>query len=133
MDLGDVRLGNTVMLGAMADHLPFAPDILLEAILKRFRARKPQMVELNRQAFEAGRSADRRRAREKVGAGMTARIIDGVALSASVRGGLAERAAALKERGVTPCLAVLLVGEDPASAVYVRNKVAGCEKTGMRS
>ncbi len=64
---------------------------------------------------------------------MTARIIDGVALSASVRGGLAERAAALKERGVTPCLAVLLVGEDPASAVYVRNKVAGCEKTGMRS
>jgi methylenetetrahydrofolate dehydrogenase (NADP+)/methenyltetrahydrofolate cyclohydrolase len=64
---------------------------------------------------------------------MTARIIDGVALSASVRGGLAERAAALKERGVTPCLAVLLVGEDPASAVYVRNKVAGCEKAGMRS
>ena len=65
MDLGDVRLGNTVMLGAMADHLPFAPDILLEAILKRFRARKPQMVELNRQAFEAGRSADAAAAHEK--------------------------------------------------------------------
>jgi methylenetetrahydrofolate dehydrogenase (NADP+)/methenyltetrahydrofolate cyclohydrolase len=64
---------------------------------------------------------------------MTARIIDGNALSATVRGHLAERAATLKERGVTPCLAVILVGEDPASAVYVRNKVAGCEKAGIRS
>ncbi|MCK9285179.1 MAG: bifunctional methylenetetrahydrofolate dehydrogenase/methenyltetrahydrofolate cyclohydrolase FolD [Rhodocyclaceae bacterium] len=64
---------------------------------------------------------------------MTARILDGNALSAQVRGQLAERAAALKARGVTPCLAVILVGEDPASAVYVRNKVAGCEKVGMRS
>ncbi|CAB1368276.1 bifunctional methylenetetrahydrofolate dehydrogenase/methenyltetrahydrofolate cyclohydrolase FolD [Denitratisoma oestradiolicum] len=64
---------------------------------------------------------------------MSARILDGNALSATVRGRLAERAAALQSRGVTPCLAVILVGEDPASAVYVRNKVAGCEKTGMRS
>jgi methylenetetrahydrofolate dehydrogenase (NADP+)/methenyltetrahydrofolate cyclohydrolase len=64
---------------------------------------------------------------------MTAKLIDGNALAATVRGKLAERAAALKERGVTPCLAVILVGEDPASAVYVRNKVAGCEKAGMRS
>lgn len=64
---------------------------------------------------------------------MTARIIDGNALSATVRGHLADRAAALKQRGVTPCLAVILVGEDPASAVYVRNKVAGCEKAGIRS
>jgi len=64
---------------------------------------------------------------------MTARIIDGNALSASIRGQLAERAAALKARGVTPCLAVILVGEDPASQVYVRNKVGGCEKTGIRS
>jgi len=64
---------------------------------------------------------------------MSARIIDGNALSASIRGQLAERAAALKARGVTPCLAVILVGEDPASQVYVRNKVAGCEKVGMRS
>jgi hypothetical protein len=64
---------------------------------------------------------------------MTARIIDGNALSAEVRGQLAERAAACIAKGVTPCLAVILVGEDPASAVYVRNKVAACEKAGMRS
>ncbi len=64
---------------------------------------------------------------------MTATIIDGTALSAQVRGQLAERAAALKNQGITPCLAAILVGEDPASAVYVRNKVAACEKAGMRS
>jgi methylenetetrahydrofolate dehydrogenase (NADP+)/methenyltetrahydrofolate cyclohydrolase len=64
---------------------------------------------------------------------MTARILDGNALSTIVRGRLAERASALIARGVTPCLAVILVGEDPASAVYVRNKVAACEKAGMRS
>ena len=65
---------------------------------------------------------------------MSARIIDGNALSARVRGDLAEKAAALKaSRGITPCLAVILVGEDPASQVYVRNKVAACEKAGFRS
>ena len=64
---------------------------------------------------------------------MTARILDGNALSATVREELATRAAALSARGLTPCLAVILVGEDPASAVYVRNKVAGCEKAGLRS
>ena len=64
---------------------------------------------------------------------MTARIIDGNALSAEIRSQLAERAAALKTKGITPCLAAILVGEDPASAVYVRNKVAACEKAGMRS
>ncbi|MGE5467080.1 MAG: bifunctional methylenetetrahydrofolate dehydrogenase/methenyltetrahydrofolate cyclohydrolase FolD [Ignavibacteria bacterium] len=64
---------------------------------------------------------------------MTARILDGNALSAKLREQLAERAAACKAKGVTPCLAVILVGEDPASQVYVRNKVNGCEKIGMRS
>jgi indolepyruvate ferredoxin oxidoreductase beta subunit len=64
MELGDVRLGNTVMLGAMADHLPFPAEVLLEAILKRFAARKPQMVEVNRKAFEAGRAADAAAAHE---------------------------------------------------------------------
>lgn len=59
LDLGDMRLGNTVMLGAMADHLPFPADVLLEAILKRFAARKPHMVEVNRKAFEAGRAAEK--------------------------------------------------------------------------
>ena len=58
MELGDVRLGNTVMLGAMADHLPFSAEVLLDSILKRFRARKPKMVEANQKAFEAGRAAD---------------------------------------------------------------------------
>ena len=52
---------------------------------------------------------------------MTARIIDGNALSAQIRDQLAVRAAALKDKGIMPCLAVILVGEDPASAVYVRN------------
>jgi methylenetetrahydrofolate dehydrogenase (NADP+) / methenyltetrahydrofolate cyclohydrolase len=64
---------------------------------------------------------------------MSARIIDGNALSATLRGQLAMRAAALADKGVVPCLAVILVGEDPASAVYVRNKVAGCEKAGIHS
>jgi methylenetetrahydrofolate dehydrogenase (NADP+)/methenyltetrahydrofolate cyclohydrolase len=65
---------------------------------------------------------------------MSARILDGNALSAKVRENLAASAAALKAgRGITPCLAVILVGEDPASAVYVRNKVAACEKAGFRS
>jgi indolepyruvate ferredoxin oxidoreductase beta subunit len=58
LDLGDMRLGNTVMLGAIADHLPFPADVLLEAILKRFAAKKPHMVEVNRKAFERGRAAD---------------------------------------------------------------------------
>jgi methylenetetrahydrofolate dehydrogenase (NADP+)/methenyltetrahydrofolate cyclohydrolase len=64
---------------------------------------------------------------------MTARNIDGNALSAQVRDEIAQGAAKLTAQGVQPCLAVILVGEDSASAVYVRNKVAGCEKTGIRS
>src|SRR5690606_9553111 len=64
---------------------------------------------------------------------MTARIIDGKALAEQVRGEIAARAAQLAARGEQPCLAVLLIGSDPASAVYVRNKVAGCEKAGIRS
>ncbi len=59
LELGDIRLGNTVMLGAMADHLPFPAEVLLDAVLKRFRERKPKMVELNQKAFEAGRAADK--------------------------------------------------------------------------
>lgn len=56
--LGDMRLGNSVMLGSIADHLPFAADVLLECVVGRFEKRKPQFVELNRRAFEAGRAAD---------------------------------------------------------------------------
>ncbi len=64
---------------------------------------------------------------------MSARILDGNALSADVRTTLAQRATALKARGITPCLVVILVGDNPASAVYVRKKVAACEHTGIRS
>ena len=64
---------------------------------------------------------------------MSARILDGNALSAQLRGRLADDAAALAARGVQPCLAVILVGGDPASSVYVRNKVAACEKAGIKS
>jgi methylenetetrahydrofolate dehydrogenase (NADP+)/methenyltetrahydrofolate cyclohydrolase len=64
---------------------------------------------------------------------MSARIIDGKALSAKIREEVAERVAALKARGVTPGLAVVLVGEDPASQVYVRNKVEACQKAGLHS
>ncbi len=53
--LGDLRLVNTVMLGAIADDLPFPADVLKRCILDRFRARKPHLVELNERAFEAGR------------------------------------------------------------------------------
>lgn len=58
MGLGDVRLGNTVMLGAASGHLPFPADVLLAAIVARFAAKKPQLVELNRKAFAAGQAAD---------------------------------------------------------------------------
>jgi methylenetetrahydrofolate dehydrogenase (NADP+)/methenyltetrahydrofolate cyclohydrolase len=64
---------------------------------------------------------------------MTAQLIDGNALAARTRAGVAERVQALHSRGVWPGLAVILVGEDPASAVYVRHKVADCESVGMRS
>lgn len=64
---------------------------------------------------------------------MTARIIDGVALAARIREEVALRAAALGEKGVQPGLAVIVVGSDPASQVYVRNKVAACEKAGLHS
>ena len=64
---------------------------------------------------------------------MTAQLIDGNALSRQLRSEVAQRAAALTARGHQPGLAVILVGEDPASAVYVRNKVKACEDCGVRS
>lgn len=62
-----------------------------------------------------------------------ARTIDGKAVAAQVRADVRERAARLAARGVVPGLATVLVGDDPASAVYVRNKVRACEEVGMRS
>ncbi len=64
---------------------------------------------------------------------MTARLIDGKALSDAVKADVAHRAIALKQQGLVPGLAVVLVGEDPASQVYVRNKAAACEKAGLHS
>ncbi len=64
---------------------------------------------------------------------MTARLIDGKALAAKLRAELAPRVHALRDRDIQPGLAVVLVGDDPASAVYVRNKIKACEDTGIRS
>ena len=64
---------------------------------------------------------------------MTAQLIDGVALSKKLRATVAVRAAALRGRGVVPGLAVVLVGDNPASQVYVRNKVKACEDSGLHS
>ena len=64
---------------------------------------------------------------------MTAHIIDGNALSKQLRAEVAQRAAALRARGITPGLAVVLVGEDPASNVYVRSKGKATREAGMES
>lgn len=62
-----------------------------------------------------------------------ATIIDGKAVSQRLRQGLKEEVDGLKAQGITPGLAVVLVGEDPASQVYVRNKIKACEELGIRS
>ena len=64
---------------------------------------------------------------------MPAELIDGKAVAAKVRADVAERAKKLSAKGVTPGLAVVLVGDDPASAVYVRAKGRACEEAGMYS
>ena len=64
---------------------------------------------------------------------MTARIIDGKALSKTLREGYKSRVSALLAQGVQPGLAVILVGDNPASKVYVGNKVKACEEVGLRS
>jgi methylenetetrahydrofolate dehydrogenase (NADP+)/methenyltetrahydrofolate cyclohydrolase len=64
---------------------------------------------------------------------MTATLIDGVAVSRAIRAEWKQRVALLKERGVTPGLAVILVGDNPASQVYVRNKVKACGEVGLHS
>ena len=64
---------------------------------------------------------------------MTANIIDGKLVSEQIRENLRGEIERLKESGVTPGLAVVLVGEDPASQVYVRNKARSCEQLGMYS
>ncbi len=64
---------------------------------------------------------------------MSAQLLDGKVMSEALRGEIAVRVAALKEKGIHPGLAVILVGEDPASQIYVRNKGIGCEQVGIHS
>ena len=64
---------------------------------------------------------------------MAAQILDGKKMSESLRKEISERVTRLKEHGITPGLAVILVGNDPASEIYVRNKGNGCAETGMYS
>lgn len=64
---------------------------------------------------------------------MAARILDGKSLAAQLRAGVKERVVQLAQRGIRPGLAVILAGDDPASRLYVRNKVRACEETGIRS
>jgi methylenetetrahydrofolate dehydrogenase (NADP+)/methenyltetrahydrofolate cyclohydrolase len=64
---------------------------------------------------------------------MTASVIDGKAVAQALRAGLAPRVSALKGRGITPGLAVIIVGENPASEAYVRNKARACAEAGAHS
>lgn len=64
---------------------------------------------------------------------MTAQIIDGTAIAADIRAEAARRATALRERGVVPGLAVILVGDDPGSVSYVTGKAKACEAAGIYS
>ena len=64
---------------------------------------------------------------------MTAQRIDGNAISQKLRADFTLRTSALKAKGITPGLAVILVGENPASQVYVRNKVKACHDSGLHS
>ncbi len=64
---------------------------------------------------------------------MAAKILDGKALAARIRVGLTDEAKALTAKGAQPGLAVVLVGEDPASQIYVRNKAKACQEAGFRT
>ena len=62
-----------------------------------------------------------------------ARLIDGKLISKQIKDELKEEAAQLKEQGIVPCLAVIQVGHDPASTVYVNNKKKACAYVGIES
>lgn len=64
---------------------------------------------------------------------MSAKILDGKVLSARIKDELKNEVVTLKEQGINPCLAVIIVGDDPASRVYVNNKKAACEYIGIKS
>ncbi|NVK19389.1 MAG: indolepyruvate oxidoreductase subunit beta [Methylocystaceae bacterium] len=56
-EFGEMRLVNTIMMGAISDHLPFEAEVLKDIIVERFRQKKPELADLNDRAFEAGRMA----------------------------------------------------------------------------
>ena len=62
-----------------------------------------------------------------------AQLIDGKAVAADIKAELRVRVEALKEKGVVPCLAVVMAGDNPASAIYVRNKRRACKDVGVES
>lgn len=64
---------------------------------------------------------------------MTARILDGAAIAAAIRAEVAQEVGTLVPRGIVPGLTVVIVGDDPASHVYVRSKARACREAGMRS
>ena len=64
---------------------------------------------------------------------MSARVLDGVAIARAIREEVAAEVARLSQNGRKPGLAAVLVGEDPASAVYVRSKGKACDEAGMHS
>ena len=64
---------------------------------------------------------------------MTAKIINGNEVARSVRAQWKARVQALKERGIVPGLAVIIAGSNPASRIYVRNKIAACREVGLHS
>jgi methylenetetrahydrofolate dehydrogenase (NADP+) / methenyltetrahydrofolate cyclohydrolase len=64
---------------------------------------------------------------------MAAKILDGKALATRIKSDLASEVGALRARGIEPGLAVVLVGDDPASQIYVRNKTTSCAQAGIRT
>ena len=68
-----------------------------------------------------------------IGGSVSARILDGLKIRDEIQGELAGEIAALKARGITPGLAAVLVGQNPASQIYVRSKVKACESLGLYS
>lgn len=63
-EFGEMRLVNTIMMGAISDHLPFEAQVLKDIIVERFRQKKPELADLNDRAFEAGRMAAARSAKK---------------------------------------------------------------------
>src|SRR4029079_7215749 len=105
---------------------------LCRARARRFPPRRPVRTSRAGTMRASIRTAGRGRVRDMTAA-MTATVLDGKAVAARVRGEVAEAAAKLRAAGVEPGLAVVLVGEDPASQIYVRNKTTACAQAAIRT